>query len=322
MKNVKLRAKSAAILFAIIIPFFFITYFAKVPGKVIGLAFFMFFAAWATYEVISHNKLSRWMNILIVFSTVIIWAFPLDFYVAETAGIKNQFWNTQQTGIDIYTLTKMITNVMYFGIDRITHFRALGLSIIFILITLVFLINCRIYKTAKSLFINYFISLFALIFIPAFLKIMFMFNVGNIYFIFCIFFIPIVVDTTAYFAGRLLGHKIFKIGLAPHISPKKTWEGAIIAYLFGALFVFITMYLGKLTNNIKFTLLFNWKQLIAAVLILPAISQIGDLWFSGIKRLYDIKDFSDLIPGHGGLMDRFDSVSFVAVTTSMILLIK
>ncbi|WP_369085814.1 phosphatidate cytidylyltransferase [Metamycoplasma spumans] len=322
MKNVKLRVKSALILFAIVIPFFFITYFAKVPGKVIGMAFFMFFSAWASYEVIVHNKLSRWINILTVFLVCVIWALPLDWYQATINGEANQFWSTSKTGISIQDLSQWMKHVIYFGKDQFTKLRVLGLAIMFVLVTLLFLINLKKYETTGAFLKNYLITLFALIFIPTFSKILFMFSVGGLYFIFCIFLIPIVVDTTAYFGGRLLGHKLIKRGFAPHISPKKTWEGAIVSYIFGALFVFVSMYLGKLTNNQTFTILFNYKQLIVAIFILPAISQIGDLWFSGIKRLYKIKDFSDSIPGHGGLMDRFDSVSFVAFATSAILLIN
>ena len=117
-------------------------------------------------------------------------------------------------------------------------------------------------------------------------------------------FIAWVCDTCAYFTGRALGkHK-----LVPKLSPKKTVEGAvggiIGSVLIGVLFGYI-LYANE-THDVR--------TIIALVLITfvgSIIAQLGDLLASGIKRDHDIKDYGDLIPGHGGIMDRFDSVIFV-----------
>ena len=116
-----------------------------------------------------------------------------------------------------------------------------------------------------------------------------------------------VADAGAYIFGSLFGkHK-----LCPNISPKKTVEGAIggivadilIMLLFGL--IFQDFYWNK-------TVHVNFFVLAAIGLFGALLSMLGDLSFSIIKRSCHIKDFSELIPGHGGILDRFDSVIFVA----------
>lgn len=108
-----------------------------------------------------------------------------------------------------------------------------------------------------------------------------------------------VTDTFAYFTGRICGrHK-----LAPVISPKKTVEGSIGGIVF-AIGVF-ALYGLVLSAN---ALTPNYPALLLCGLFVSVVSQIGDLALSAIKREYGIKDYSRLFPGHGGVLDRFDSV--------------
>ena len=112
-------------------------------------------------------------------------------------------------------------------------------------------------------------------------------------------------DTLAYCAGRLFGkHK-----LAPVLSPKKTIEGAIGGTLGAALlgFLFGMAFREKMDEVLR-------PELVCAVScgVGALSSQIGDLAASGIKRDHDVKDYGHLIPGHGGVLDRFDSVIFTA----------
>ena len=108
-----------------------------------------------------------------------------------------------------------------------------------------------------------------------------------------------VTDTFAYFTGRVCGrHK-----LAPVISPKKTVEGSLGGVFFAVL-VF-GLYGLVLSQN---DLTPNYPALLLCGLIVSVVSQIGDLALSAIKREYGIKDYSRLFPGHGGVLDRFDSV--------------
>lgn len=117
-----------------------------------------------------------------------------------------------------------------------------------------------------------------------------------------IFMIVFVTDVFALFSGMLFGkHK-----LNERVSPKKTIEGYIGGWLIGGTLSFIYAYfLNYCGMNLQF--------MIICSIILPLVSQIGDLCFSLIKRRYQVKDFSNLIPGHGGLMDRIDSLSFTLI---------
>ncbi len=112
-------------------------------------------------------------------------------------------------------------------------------------------------------------------------------------------------DTCAYCVGMLIGkHK-----LTPKLSPKKSIEGAVGgvvgAAAIGAIYGYFVA--SKVTGVINVPVMFAMIGGVGAV-----ISQVGDLAASGIKRDNDIKDYGKLIPGHGGIMDRFDSVIFTA----------
>jgi phosphatidate cytidylyltransferase len=111
-------------------------------------------------------------------------------------------------------------------------------------------------------------------------------------------------DTMAYFIGIRFGRN----KLIPQISPKKTVEGALGGLLGSVLFNLIF----GVVCSAGFNLSVNYFALICLALIAGVFSQLGDLAASCIKREYGIKDFSNLLPGHGGVLDRFDSVLFVA----------
>ena len=111
-------------------------------------------------------------------------------------------------------------------------------------------------------------------------------------------------DTFAFFAGLLFGkHK-----LTP-VSPKKTVEGAIGGLIGGVIGTALMMAVGSYVLADAF---WDFKLLALFGLVGSAVSQIGDLSFSVIKREFGVKDYGNLLPGHGGVLDRFDSVTFVA----------
>ena len=115
-------------------------------------------------------------------------------------------------------------------------------------------------------------------------------------------------DAFAYFTGILFG-KGGKHKLIPDVSPKKTIEGAIGGIVLGVatmvLFGVVCNHFTPYDSNI---LMFALGGLLVSV-----VSQIGDLFMSYVKRYYGIKDFGNLFPGHGGVLDRFDSVFAVAI---------
>lgn len=120
-------------------------------------------------------------------------------------------------------------------------------------------------------------------------------------------------DTSAYFVGVYFGkHK-----MAPVISPKKSWEGAIGGVLGGMVLMLLYALLLDLAFGFE-------VQYGAAVLygILGAVTCVlGDLVFSVIKRQAGIKDYGNLLPGHGGILDRFDSMTLVATLSEILILI-
>jgi phosphatidate cytidylyltransferase len=119
--------------------------------------------------------------------------------------------------------------------------------------------------------------------------------------IWLVFIIAWCSDTFAYYIGKNLGkHK-----LCPLVSPKKTIEG-YIGGIFGSIVGVLVW--GYLNVNINFC----WYQLIALAACGSAIAQIGDLSASLIKRYIGLKDYGNIMPGHGGILDRFDSILFVA----------
>lgn len=117
-------------------------------------------------------------------------------------------------------------------------------------------------------------------------------------------FVAWVCDIFAYLCGRALG----KRKLVPLLSPKKTVAGALGGILGAALVGMLFGFFVMKTESFDSAIL--WK--FACMTLLGSIlSQFGDLFASGIKRNHNLKDYGHLIPGHGGIMDRFDSVIFV-----------
>ena len=125
--------------------------------------------------------------------------------------------------------------------------------------------------------------------------------------------IPLVAafcsDALALFGGSLFGGKLFgDKKLAPRVSPKKTREGAV-AGLLGGMAGMILFRIGFfLVTEVQLHI--GWCLLLG--LIGAAVGQLGDLVFSCVKREFGIKDYGKLLPGHGGVLDRFDSVIFAA----------
>jgi phosphatidate cytidylyltransferase len=106
-------------------------------------------------------------------------------------------------------------------------------------------------------------------------------------------FVVIVTDVAGYFAGRMLGGPKFW----PRVSPKKTWSGTIAGWIGAALVGWI------------FGALYNGGPYVIYISVAVALgSQLGDIAESAIKRHVGVKDSSSLIPGHGGLLDRFDGM--------------
>jgi phosphatidate cytidylyltransferase len=120
-----------------------------------------------------------------------------------------------------------------------------------------------------------------------------------------LFVIVWLTDIAAYFAGRAIGGP----KLMPRVSPKKTWSGAIggsVAAVVGG--VLLARQFG----------IAEWVAVALVALVLSVVSQAGDLFESAVKRRFNAKDSSQILPGHGGLMDRLDGFVVAAVAGALI----
>jgi phosphatidate cytidylyltransferase len=109
-----------------------------------------------------------------------------------------------------------------------------------------------------------------------------------------------ICDSAAYYIGTAFGkHKLFT-----RVSPNKSWEGAIAGFVFAIL--------AMVTSKLIVLDFLSWNSIIGIGIIIGVFGQIGDLIESLFKRDSDVKDSSSLVPGHGGIFDRFDSLIFSA----------
>ncbi len=122
-----------------------------------------------------------------------------------------------------------------------------------------------------------------------------------------IFVATFATDTFAYFGGYFFGkHKLIE-----RISPKKTIEGSISGYVMSAIIsILFAKFLLQGVVSMNF--------MIATSLLIPIFSQVGDLAFSITKRHFNLKDFGFVFPGHGGVLDRIDSVIFSLITFALV----
>ncbi len=120
-----------------------------------------------------------------------------------------------------------------------------------------------------------------------------------------------ITDIFAYFCGMFFGkHK-----LIPNVSPKKTVEGSVGGIVF-CMIAFVAF--GFIIRAIDPSVQINYVILVVSGLLISIVSQIGDLIMSVIKRQYGIKDYGKIFPGHGGVLDRFDSILAVAMLLAAI----
>ncbi len=130
----------------------------------------------------------------------------------------------------------------------------------------------------------------------------------NIHLLMYLLMVTIMSDTFAHFFGTKLG----RIKLCPYVSPNKTVEGMIGGTFFGT-FISAMYYLTFVNVHAStvYVLLFS--------LVLSLIAQAGDLVFSAMKRKYDVKDYGNIMPGHGGVLDRLDSLIFAIMAFSILI---
>ncbi|MBQ3584758.1 MAG: phosphatidate cytidylyltransferase [Lachnospiraceae bacterium] len=196
-----------------------------------------------------------------------------------------------------------IATIVYYGLIRFEYQKYLMVLFIAYLICLM---AAYVFTFPKFKADDIMVCFFGLFYVVLMLSYIYQVRMmtDGIYIVWLIFICSWGCDTCAYLVGVMFGkHK-----MAPVLSPKKSIEGGIGGVLGAALigFIYATIFQDKLSIE-NATVLFPIVCAAGGI-----ISQIGDLTASGIKRNHDIKDYSHLIPGHGGILDRFDSVIITA----------
>ncbi|WP_297518814.1 phosphatidate cytidylyltransferase [uncultured Clostridium sp.] len=175
----------------------------------------------------------------------------------------------------------------------------------YIIIIGTFILLCIPVLNVRYTFIDSGITMLGFIYVGVLFSFIYLVNKmsGGEYLVWLIFLASWFCDTAAYYAGRTFGkHK-----LCPKVSPKKTIEGSIGGIIGAAVACGVFGYFMMSTGRIVDIALYNY---IVIGLICGVFCQFGDLVASSIKRYAGIKDYSKLIPGHGGILDRFDSILF------------
>jgi phosphatidate cytidylyltransferase len=176
----------------------------------------------------------------------------------------------------------------------------------FYLVSCVLILLCIPVINTKYNFIDAAVTALGFIYIPVFFSFIYLVDIklnGN-KLVWLIFLSSWACDTTAYYIGRYFG----KTKLCPEVSPKKTVEGSIGGFFGSIIACTLTGYIFTLQGlNIN---IINYVLIGALCGIL---GQLGDLVASSIKRYCNVKDYSNLIPGHGGILDRFDSILFASL---------
>lgn len=252
--------------------------------------------------------LSAIIMLIIIIPFIIIggWAFSLAAGLIGCVAYKELTEIRKETKDDYPNLMKLIglistltiiystfdSNGLVFGLD----YNILGSVILFLMVPTVF------YNNSKYSIEDAFYLLGNVLFLGITFNLLIAVRTSGLPYFILLILITTLTDTFAYIGGKLVGkHKFTKI------SPNKTIEGCLIGSILST-FICTVYYMNIINTGI------NLLTVILVILLLSVLGQIGDLFFSAIKRKYKKKDFSNLIPGHGGILDRLDSLIFVIIS--------
>lgn len=223
--------------------------------------------------------------------------------ILSLGGMYEFYKVLKEKNIHAFSMVGYILCIIYY----LTLGRKINTDLFFYIIILSTLICLAIpVINIKYTFIDVATTLLGFLYVPVFFSFIVLVNnkdYGN-YLVWLIFLSSWVCDTSAYYAGKYLGkHK-----LCPNVSPKKTIEGSIGGFLGSTLSCgLFGVFIVNKGVNIPIMHFFILGAL-CGILV-----QFGDLVASSIKRYTGVKDYSNLIPGHGGILDRFDSILFSSV---------
>ncbi len=233
---------------------------------------------------------------------------PFLFFVSIlTLTAFHEFFTMAQKKEAHINLAAGFLSVLIICINSYSPF--IEINILFLLITIAIL-SAELFRKKKSAIINSGLTLFGVFYVGLFssslISIREFYHGNEImyeqsgFLIISILISIWVCDSAAYFLGTAFGkHKLF-----PRISPNKSWEGAVAGFVFALI--------SMAALKILLIDFFSWQDVMVFGLIVGVIGQTGDLVESMIKRDAGVKDSSSIIPGHGGMLDRFDSLIYSA----------
>ena len=258
-----------------------------IPSPIAVVAACSLLAAIAVYELLNNTGIMKQKSLLFISMAFAAAEIPLYCYV-------NSIRHQPVASDDLLQL-----------LIRYLPMLILGLYVLCLLVHIV--LPC-IKVTLESAQYAFLLTLYATV---GFGSIALMRQVRNIgwWLVILVLVIAWMSDTGAYFVGSLIGkHK-----MAPKISPKKSWEGFFGGWIISvlcAVLVFILRF--EIENTYGENVFYTLYLLLPVAFVLAPLSVCGDLIASAIKRKCGIKDYGNIMPGHGGVMDRFDSVIFIA----------
>lgn len=222
-------------------------------------------------------------------------------YLLATVGVYELL---KMKGLNIFSVNGLLTLVFlwvilfpqhYHHVFSVFHYSKIELGIAFILLFLAYTVVTK----NRFTFEDAAFSILSVLYVGMGFYFFMETRIGGLVYIFYSLFIMWATDSGAYFIGKATG----KRKLWPEISPNKTVEGSLggilCAVVVGLLFGLFTKFNASL------------PAIIAMTIILSVFGQIGDLAESAFKRHYNVKDSGKILPGHGGILDRFDSLLFV-----------
>ena len=238
----------------------------------------------------------------ITIALMVYGSYPL-FWVIAAISVIGLFELYRAVGME-KTLPAVVGYISSIIIDILILDDAYSYLLMWFVLTLMVLMACYVIAYPKYNSEQMTMLFFGLIYVTVMLSFVFKvrFVANGILYVWLIFIGAWGSDTCAYCVGKLCGkHK-----LPSKLSPNKTIEGCVGGIVGAALIGFLFA-LAFFTKNTEY-----WWKFAAIGGVSSIISQIGDLTASAIKRNHDIKDYGKLIPGHGGILDRFDSIIFIA----------
>ena len=243
---------------------------------------------------------------VLIFSDTVV--FPLGLAVCAVLSVWEMFACVGLKNAWIFTVPMYLIGAAFPFLIRYLPDLAASVAIAAAVIWTLYAFTVLIFAHGKYPVESVFVASFSLLYIfIGFNAILFIHDrePGGRYLYYICFLGAWITDIFAYFCGRAFGkHK-----LIPAVSPKKTVEGSIGGTLFCVL---ATVVFGSVVEALVPEITANLAVFAVAGLLIAVVSQIGDLSMSVIKRNYGVKDYGFIFPGHGGVLDRFDSVIAVS----------